>query len=86
MVYLYISVVDIPSEAATTGESFVYGGRMVPTPDNTGVIIYSQTKFFQLICMSNVTCTWFVKTQTGLVAREDFPSVFYIPETIAQCV
>jgi len=82
----WTNFVDIPSEAATTGESFVYGGRMVPTPDNTGVIMYSQTKFFQLICMSNVTCTWFVKTQTGLVAREDFPSVFYIPETIAQCV
>ena len=90
MVYIFynfpfFAVLDIPAEAATTGESFVYGGRMVPTPENTGVILYSENNFYELFCLSELTCTWFTKTQRAVIPREDLPAMMYIPSDMANC-
>ena len=76
---------DLPSEAFTAGDNFVYGGRMVPSPDNTGVILYTRNRFYELYCRSEDTCSWFVKTQTTEVSREDFPVMMYVPEAVAGC-
>ena len=45
---LFLVGADLPSAAISTGNSpYVWGARMLPTPTNDGLILYSNKAFFQ---------------------------------------
>jgi len=70
---------DLPSAAISTGDSYVFGARMLPTPTNDGLILYSNKAFFHLYCPSVEICLWLQLSQTTATARKFQPAMMYVP-------